>query len=440
MSSDKDDETGSEGDEEDEVDGPPLQLQQPTFSQMEEGLSQERLKATHQNVTMPGMPMIPPMFHHRVAYEAGNNMYANQYNQYNPFVLSVSTSGRHSAPTLPTTLPQKKTSTQGAKKKVTAGAASKAAKAAIDPTKDTTTKRKRKKAPSQRDSAAPINNNEGGPTSHYSDEELDILLGLIKEYLPIGNIAWMRVVDEFNKRVSPARVRNKASILRKYNSLHQKLMPTGDPNMPPHVKIAKHINYLIMDKSEMINAEEMDEEEEAEVQVVDEADTDPLEVNANPPDPTEPTEPAAAFAPVPSSTTFSSRNTRAKNKQGRSETREFLELFMATEKAHYERLKLKDERDMARQKAKEKQDLARQKAKDKKDRQQWKAIMGIVTGAVQIIGQGRASLPLAPLDSSSSESVSSIDSGDSPPTVKVKIGKGKKPPKTKQTDKSTGEE
>jgi hypothetical protein len=406
-------ETGTEGEEEEDV----PQLEQPTFSQIEEGLS------THQNVTMPPMPAIPAMFHHRLAFEAANNMYATQYN---PFVLpvSTSTSGRHSAPTLPTR------STHGANKKATAAKASKDTTPGATATKASKdTKRKRKKAPSQRDPAAPINNNEGGPTSHYSDEELDILLGLIKEYLPIGNVLWMRVVDEFNKRVPPDRVRNKASILRKYNSLHQKLMPTGDPNMPPHVKIAKHINYLIMDKSEMINAEEMDEEEEAEVQVVDEADTDPLEVNANPPDPTEPTEPAAAFAPVPSSTTFSSRNTRAKNKQGRSETREFLELFMATEKAHYERLKLKDERDMARQ-----------KAKDKKDRQQWKAIMGIVTGAMQIIGQSRASLPLAPLDSSSSESVSSIDSGDSPPTVKVKIGKGKKPPKSKQTDKSTGEE
>lgn len=121
--------------EEEEEEAPQLQLQQPTFSQVEEGLSQDRpLQSTHQNVSMPAMS---PLFHNRLAYQPAtpNNMFATQFN---PYAFPLPTSGRQSAPTLPTPFMQ-----EGTQKKSTHGTKNKATTVTKDAKDDTKKKGKR---------------------------------------------------------------------------------------------------------------------------------------------------------------------------------------------------------------------------------------------------------------------------------------------------------
>jgi hypothetical protein len=212
---------------------------------------------------------------------------------------------------------------------------------------------------------------QGGGSAASSDEEIDLLLDLIKEYLPIGNIAWMRVVDEYNRRVPAERAHNKNSILKRFNTLHQRLMPTGDPNMPDNVRKAKHLNYLIMDKSECVNMngdEEASEEDDKE-ELLDDPVAALLEANkqageqkkeATATDAT-----IAAIRPIPLSISTgtgitSSRTSRAQNKRAKSDTDKMIEAFVKMEEVH----------------------LRRQKAKDKEERMQMKAFMGLVGGAL----------------------------------------------------------
>ena len=45
--------------------------------------------------------------------------------------------------------------------------------------------------------------------------------------------------------------RNADSICWKYTSTHQKQVPTGDPNMPEDVRLAKKVKYTIRDQAQL---------------------------------------------------------------------------------------------------------------------------------------------------------------------------------------------
>eukprot|EP00536_Pseudo-nitzschia_multiseries_P002441 jgi/Psemu1/5565/gm1.5565_g len=62
---------------------------------------------------------------------------------------------------------------------------------------------------------------------NYSRSEVMELLYTLKAILPVGPEDWAQ------------------SLRRKYNGLYRKQIPTGDPNCPKHVKLAKRIKYLI---------------------------------------------------------------------------------------------------------------------------------------------------------------------------------------------------
>ena len=86
------------------------------------------------------------------------------------------------------------------------------------------------------------------PRRMYRQPELLHLFGIMLEILPIGPNEWERVVD-IHSEVYPGR--DKESIVRKYTALHRRKIPTGDPNMPPEIRLAKRIKYAIGDKAEL---------------------------------------------------------------------------------------------------------------------------------------------------------------------------------------------
>ena len=79
------------------------------------------------------------------------------------------------------------------------------------------------------------------------------MLRQIKDVLPIGSDQWKEVADR-HAAVYP--FRSKEAIQRKYNSLQRKAIPTGDPDCPEEVRLAKQVKHLIGDKACIGDAEE----------------------------------------------------------------------------------------------------------------------------------------------------------------------------------------
>jgi hypothetical protein len=68
------------------------------------------------------------------------------------------------------------------------------------------------------------------------------LLEVIDAIIPIGNLDWERV---FNEHAScyPTKDCTAELLKRKFQELARTKIPTGDPNSPPHICMAKRINY-----------------------------------------------------------------------------------------------------------------------------------------------------------------------------------------------------
>ena len=82
----------------------------------------------------------------------------------------------------------------------------------------------------------------------YRQCELMHMLEVMHGILPIGPQEWDMVVEAHTAQYPG---RDVESLRRKYTSLHRKKIPTGDPNIPPEVRLAKRVKHLIGDKAEV---------------------------------------------------------------------------------------------------------------------------------------------------------------------------------------------
>ena len=82
--------------------------------------------------------------------------------------------------------------------------------------------------------------------SNYTRDELLSLLSVMERILPIGTEEWEQVQMDHSKNYPG---RDVESIHRKYNSLHRKQVPTGDPNIPPEILAAKRVKQKIWMKT-----------------------------------------------------------------------------------------------------------------------------------------------------------------------------------------------
>ncbi len=79
----------------------------------------------------------------------------------------------------------------------------------------------------------------------FTIAEMESLLDVIEEIVPIGNPDWERVWDSHTTRY-PKKERTAKSLRCKFQELACKKMPTSDPNCLPHIRSAKRIYKIIV--------------------------------------------------------------------------------------------------------------------------------------------------------------------------------------------------
>ncbi|GMF16371.1 unnamed protein product [Phytophthora fragariaefolia] len=99
---------------------------------------------------------------------------------------------------------------------------------------------------------------------NYKLVEIERLLVIVQEYLPLGKVEWERVATDYNLSRSRGWVeRDVDSLRRKFKALYSMRKPTGTAEMSPHVKKAKLAKRSIDDKANVVEMDdEADEDEE----------------------------------------------------------------------------------------------------------------------------------------------------------------------------------
>ena len=72
----------------------------------------------------------------------------------------------------------------------------------------------------------------------FNTRELEALAEAVEELVPISTTEWERVWDQHITRY-PDQQRTLESLKRKFQELARAKIKTGDPNMPPHIRVAK---------------------------------------------------------------------------------------------------------------------------------------------------------------------------------------------------------
>jgi hypothetical protein len=85
-----------------------------------------------------------------------------------------------------------------------------------------------------------------GRAADYTPEEVIHFLNIAVSIKPVDLTGWQRVLQEHNL-VYAHMNRTAESLRRKYNQLQRKKIPTGDPNCPEDVRLAKRVKYSIND-------------------------------------------------------------------------------------------------------------------------------------------------------------------------------------------------
>ena len=95
----------------------------------------------------------------------------------------------------------------------------------------------------------------------FTKAETTTLLKAVERIVPIDAEGWAEVHEIFNSKHSS---RGVEGLKRKFNKLANKPVPTGNPNIPEDVKLAKSIKGKLFRRSGATNLSEEEEEEEDE--------------------------------------------------------------------------------------------------------------------------------------------------------------------------------
>ena len=98
----------------------------------------------------------------------------------------------------------------------------------------------------------------GGRGSGFKRQEVDGLLELLDEHLPLAKEEWDHVLCLHAERY-PDYNRTVDSLKRKFASLHRRKVPTGDPTISPDVEKAKRIRYSITERADIVEGNASDD-------------------------------------------------------------------------------------------------------------------------------------------------------------------------------------
>jgi hypothetical protein len=91
-----------------------------------------------------------------------------------------------------------------------------------------------------------------GSGPRFSVAEMESMLTAIEQFLPMGPDEWERVAEWHNSEF-PSTNREAQSLRRKFQSLYNIRIPTGDPECPAHVRRAKRLRYSIEQRADSSN-------------------------------------------------------------------------------------------------------------------------------------------------------------------------------------------
>jgi hypothetical protein len=80
---------------------------------------------------------------------------------------------------------------------------------------------------------------------NFTLSKIESLLEMVKAIIPIGNPDWEKILNKHASRY-PTKDSTAKLLKRKVQELARTKIPTGDPNMPPHIRKAKHFYYKIV--------------------------------------------------------------------------------------------------------------------------------------------------------------------------------------------------
>jgi hypothetical protein len=252
----------------------------------------------------------------------------------------------------------------------------------------------------------------GGGDMKYREDELDYLMQVCEDILPMGKYEWERVTTRYNSKY-PRRQRKMVNLRNQFNTFAKAKPPTGDPDCPPLVRRAKRVVRRTTEKAGM---EVLNDPEQL-------AKCDIPSVNGS----TQDAEAIAATLSTDPKRVVSSR--KKKNSADKQES--ILKVLLASEKLQAKR--------------EERRERRRQEERNETFRM---AMMALTSLASAITGRDipvvtapvaarKRESSTADSDSSGS-SLSDSDSKDSPPTRRLKFNRRLKKYKKKASEKSGG--
>jgi hypothetical protein len=82
----------------------------------------------------------------------------------------------------------------------------------------------------------------------FTVSELESLAKTVEELVLISTTEWKRVWNQHNT-CYPEQQRTLESLKRKFQELARAKIKTGDPNMPPHIRVPKWVYNAIVKKT-----------------------------------------------------------------------------------------------------------------------------------------------------------------------------------------------
>ena len=100
----------------------------------------------------------------------------------------------------------------------------------------------------------------GGKGNKFTKKEIKTLLTAVEQCLPIGQPSWKQVEPCHNNHRPRGRTeRDCHSLKRKFDFLHKQKPATGRPDIPEEIREAKRIEQKIVQESEAVVAQEINE-------------------------------------------------------------------------------------------------------------------------------------------------------------------------------------
>lgn len=114
----------------------------------------------------------------------------------------------------------------------------------------------------------------GGRGQGFLQAEMDKLLDEIESIEPIGQTEWELVTVNFNRAFPNLPDQDQLALRRKFNTMHRKQVPTGDPNCPPEIVRAKQLCWMLVNKADIVDEGKDDDDEEDRANEGDDDDND----------------------------------------------------------------------------------------------------------------------------------------------------------------------